>query len=225
MLEGYCGIPAATIHRSIYRQVVAGGVLDYDAGFNRDAPGTIYSGRSLYDKQRERWYLLFGAGRLLDDLVDYCFAIDDTRILFVGDDAQLPPINCTSKNRYGRSLPARLLLTASFVARSRYCAAGGKRHCATKLPAKATHTGATRGQARSQPLLPYALTKGGEVELITGHQLAELVKLLRHRRAGADARVPAPTKMPKATKPCHTPANPLLRLRSGGGRAGDGGAQ
>lgn len=99
VLEGYCGMPAYTIHRTIYR-AKSGASFDssgtsssYDVGYNRQQQGTIYivDEASMISNSGEG-FTPFGSGHLLDDLMEYCFSIDGSRLLLIGDDAQLPPV-------------------------------------------------------------------------------------------------------------------------------------
>lgn len=94
VLEGYSGFPAHTIHRAIYRQKKVRDMEGvFDVGFNRAKVGTLYliDEASMISNLSEG-YTPFGSGRLLDDLMEYCMSIPGSKILFVGDDAQLPPV-------------------------------------------------------------------------------------------------------------------------------------
>lgn len=93
VLQNYCGIPAHTIHRVIYRQKIVGGETTYDVGYNKSEVGTIYivDEASMISNHPEG-FSPFGSGRLLDDLTDFCFSVDNAKILLIGDDAQLPPV-------------------------------------------------------------------------------------------------------------------------------------
>lgn len=94
VLAGYCGAPAYTIHRVIYRQKV----VDYTMSeFGKDKnffrPGTVFmvDEASMIDNQSDG-LSPFGSGHLLEDLLDYIFSVPDCRAIFIGDDAQLPPV-------------------------------------------------------------------------------------------------------------------------------------
>lgn len=87
------GLPAYTIHRSIYRERVYQG-LDgqFNLNDNRnhrmlfvvDEASMIGSGVQGEDT--------FGSGSLLDDLIKYVYSGDNCRLLLIGDKAQLPPV-------------------------------------------------------------------------------------------------------------------------------------
>ena len=94
VLQSYCGFPAHTIHRTIYRQrITSDGDASFDIGYNTSRKGTFYiiDEASMISNSSEG-YTPFGTGRLLDDLMEYCLGIEGSHILFVGDDAQLPPV-------------------------------------------------------------------------------------------------------------------------------------
>lgn len=97
VLQSYCGLPAYTIHRTIYRaksgMAFGDGIGAYDVGYNRQQEGTLYvvDEASMISNTSEGLHP-FGSGRLLDDLMEYCFSIDGSKILIIGDDAQLPPV-------------------------------------------------------------------------------------------------------------------------------------
>ncbi len=97
VLQGYCGLPAGTIHRMIYRERIgAGGVSAYELGYNKAKEGILYivDEASMISNVPEG-QTTFGSGCLLDDLMEYCCNVSGSKILFVGDDAQLPPVGTT----------------------------------------------------------------------------------------------------------------------------------
>ncbi|MDO4461702.1 MAG: AAA family ATPase [Bacteroidia bacterium] len=92
VLSNATGRPAMTIHRTIYRQESNAFDAHFGLGFNAfqhtlfivdeaSMIGDNYSGETE-----------FGSGRLLTDLVGYVFSHEASRLLLVGDPAQLPPI-------------------------------------------------------------------------------------------------------------------------------------
>ena len=93
VLAGYSGQPAYTIHKKIYQAYMA-------------ADGMVHMGRG----QNKHKYTLFivdeasmigaedggmGQHSLLEDLVDYVVEGDHCRLMFIGDEAQLPPVGST----------------------------------------------------------------------------------------------------------------------------------
>ena len=94
VLQAYCGLPASTIHRAIYRERVVGGMESmYELGYNKEREGILYvvDEASMISNVPDG-PTTFGSGCLLDDLLEYCCNTPSSKVLFVGDDAQLPPI-------------------------------------------------------------------------------------------------------------------------------------
>ncbi|MFI3297565.1 MAG: AAA family ATPase [Rikenellaceae bacterium] len=94
------GNNAATIHRSIYElQEIPKKIDDkYVFGLreNKDTTNTVYfvdEASMVSDKFSDNEMFIFGSGRLLKDLFNYCNIVSHNRkIVFVGDHAQLPPV-------------------------------------------------------------------------------------------------------------------------------------
>ena len=93
VMAGYTGMPAFTIHKSIYRQKSA-----------TDGMGNFVLDKNLY---KNTWFIVdeasmisnepgessvFGSGRLLEDLLEYVYSGENCRLILVGDTAQLPPV-------------------------------------------------------------------------------------------------------------------------------------
>ncbi len=96
VLQNYCQAPAQTIHKEIYRQQNQDPQAEeaFKVGNNRDRRGTVYivDEASMISNQSEG-FNPFGSGQLLDDLLEYCMGVRDAQVVFVGDDAQLPPVS------------------------------------------------------------------------------------------------------------------------------------
>ncbi|MBO4771892.1 MAG: AAA family ATPase [Bacteroidales bacterium] len=91
VLSSYSGMPAYTIHRTIYRQQSG-----YGAAFSI-APNLMSDTFFIVDEasmisQTPGEMSAFGSGRLLDDLVQYVFSGTNCRLVLVGDAGQLPPV-------------------------------------------------------------------------------------------------------------------------------------
>ncbi len=91
VLADSAGMPAHTIHRKIYQQ----GSFPEGAFTLRDNLHT----RTLFIVDEASMVAndsgagsVFGQGRLLDDLVQYCYNGKGCRLMLMGDDAQLPPV-------------------------------------------------------------------------------------------------------------------------------------
>ncbi|MDR1274059.1 MAG: AAA family ATPase [Odoribacteraceae bacterium] len=92
VFSAYAGISAFTIHKKIYRQRDAReGIGLFELGFNASANTLFFVdeasmiGADLPDAA-------FGSGSLLDDLFRYVYNGRGNRLVFIGDDAQLPPV-------------------------------------------------------------------------------------------------------------------------------------
>lgn len=86
------GQPAATIHRSIYRERTFAGL---DGKFNLNA--NLYRNRLFLIDEASMISLTsvnstFGSGYLLDDLIQFVYNERNCRMLLIGDKAQLPPV-------------------------------------------------------------------------------------------------------------------------------------
>ncbi len=84
---------AFTIHKQIYRQKNA---VDQSSGFGLSQnlhKSTIFivDEASMISNQSMEGGI-FGSGRLLDDLIEYTFSGDNSKLILVGDLAQLPPV-------------------------------------------------------------------------------------------------------------------------------------
>jgi hypothetical protein len=101
ILSEKTGIPAGTVHSSIYRPKIIefgsgkGMRIEFDLAGNYDAPEMIYfvdeaSMISDHAPARAKQALTFGTGRLLTDM--FMFA-GKRKIVFIGDTIQLPPVN------------------------------------------------------------------------------------------------------------------------------------
>ena len=86
------GQPAATIHRSIYRERTFAGL---EGKFNLNA--NLYRNRLFLIDEASMISLTsvnstFGSGCLLDDLIQFVYNERNCRMLLIGDKAQLPPV-------------------------------------------------------------------------------------------------------------------------------------
>lgn len=93
VLASHAGENAHTIHKQIYRQARLGEESFGIATNNFQHTLFIVDEASMISNQRE--YSQFGTGCLLDDLLQYIYSGTDCLAIFVGDDAQLPPVGQT----------------------------------------------------------------------------------------------------------------------------------
>ncbi len=87
------GYPAYTIHKQIYRQRTFDGDesrFDLDRNTYQDTLFIVDESSMISAKTDE--YSIFGSGNLLHDLLNYVYRSKGCRLLFVGDNAQLPPV-------------------------------------------------------------------------------------------------------------------------------------
>jgi len=93
VLSSYSGKQAFTIHKKIYRQKSSKdgfGEFALDRNLHRDTIFIVDEASMISNHSREM--VLFGSGRLLDDLISYVYNDLNCRLILVGDSAQLPPV-------------------------------------------------------------------------------------------------------------------------------------
>ncbi|MBR2862091.1 MAG: AAA family ATPase, partial [Bacteroidaceae bacterium] len=90
----HSGMQASTIHRCIYRQQTFNGESTrFSLGYNKLQHALfIVDEASMINNSDGA--SLFGTGQLLSDLIEYVYSGEGCRLLFVGDEAQLPPVGC-----------------------------------------------------------------------------------------------------------------------------------
>lgn len=97
VLSGYCGKPAKTIHKGIYRQktVTDGHFSEFSLSPNK-ARNTLFVVDEVsligVDNSGQDPSTKFGSGRLLEDLIQFVRNGNDCRLILIGDAAQLPPV-------------------------------------------------------------------------------------------------------------------------------------
>ncbi len=93
VLTGYTGKSAYTIHKKIYRQQSAAdgmGAFVLDKNLHKNSWFIVDESSMISNKAAEN--TVFGSGRLLDDLLEYVFTGEGSRLILSGDTAQLPPV-------------------------------------------------------------------------------------------------------------------------------------
>ncbi len=89
----HAGSPAYTIHKVIYRQkAFEGEASTYSLGYNKQRGALFIVDEASMISNSPMGNSLFGTGMLLDDLIRYVFEAEASKVLFVGDTAQLPPV-------------------------------------------------------------------------------------------------------------------------------------
>lgn len=91
VLGNYSSAPASTIHRAIYHKKSMDIASNFVLGFNKVSNALfVVDEASMINTASEGF---FGTGDLLSDLVEYVFSgAPNTKLLLLGDDAQLPPV-------------------------------------------------------------------------------------------------------------------------------------
>jgi len=94
VMTHYSGLPAYTIHKKIYRQKSSSdGFGNFALNHNKSKSAIfIVDEASMIDTEVID-NSIFGSGNLFRDLTDFVFNGFGNKILFVGDIAQLPPVN------------------------------------------------------------------------------------------------------------------------------------
>lgn len=89
VMQQYTGRQASTIHRKIYIQKEEGGNLHFTLQKNKEEQ-TVYlvDEASMISELGE-----LGSNGLLRDLITYVFSGRGNKVVFIGDEAQLPPVN------------------------------------------------------------------------------------------------------------------------------------
>ncbi len=93
VLSAYCGYPASTIHKKIYRQRSSAdgtGKFVLDRNMHKDTLFITDEASMISNQPFESD--VFGSGRLLDDLISYIGSGKNCRLVLTGDTAQLPPV-------------------------------------------------------------------------------------------------------------------------------------
>lgn len=93
VLSAYAGRPASTIHRRIYR--AAGedeGYFGMQVAAHRDQGALFIVDEASMIGRHGAGDGAFGGRDLLQDLFEHIFSVQGTRVLLIGDPAQLPPV-------------------------------------------------------------------------------------------------------------------------------------
>lgn len=83
-------LPAATIHRKIYRQKAF--MQDFNLNDNLHSNTLFVVDEASMISSLPGNDAVFGSGSLLDDIMKYVYSGQNCRMIFVGDTAQLPPV-------------------------------------------------------------------------------------------------------------------------------------
>lgn len=121
-------------------------------------------------------YGQFGSNRLLDDLIDFCFSIDGSKLLLIGDDAQLPPVGTEMSPAL---IPEYLVgFCASLyqgVLKDIVRQEDGGEIVYLSYLLRGQIIDLQNGKDWQEPLLPISGVKG-EVQIVSGYDLPELIE-------------------------------------------------
>lgn len=93
VFSAHAGEPAYTIHKAIYRQSTFNGEdTAFALGYNKSQGLVFIVDEASMITATDSSASIFGSGNLLEDLLRFVFEADNCKILFVGDEAQLPPV-------------------------------------------------------------------------------------------------------------------------------------
>ena len=95
VLSAATGRPASTVHRTIYRastQMQEEGGSFQLGKVSATTPTLFIVDEASMISGNTGEVSPFGSGNLLDDLLSYVWSADESKLLFVGDTAQLPPV-------------------------------------------------------------------------------------------------------------------------------------
>ena len=93
VISNYSSNEAQTIHKKIYvPRTDKNGKTSFVLGLNKHKNSIFIVDESSMISGKSNHYNLFGSGVLLDDLIQYVYSGFQCKILFIGDTAQLPPI-------------------------------------------------------------------------------------------------------------------------------------
>lgn len=166
VLSHYSGFPAFTIHKYIYRQERID-VESFGLAENK-ATNTLFivDESSMIATQADN--TTFGTGNLLDDLIHFVYNGHRCSILFVGDDAQLPPVGQTDS----LALQAPSLASFGLEVTSAVLSQVARQALGSEILVNATRI----RQSLATDLQIVPITEGTDVQRFTGDQLVELLE-------------------------------------------------
>lgn len=91
VLTHYSGLQASTIHRKIYRKRTAGSpdlMFSLSPNLHKDTFFIVDEASMISDDKSD-----FSGSSLLEDLITYVYNDKGNKLIFIGDTAQLPPVN------------------------------------------------------------------------------------------------------------------------------------
>lgn len=105
VLTSYSGRQAFTIHKKIYRQKSLKdgmGSFSLDRNLHKNTFFIVDEASMVSNMSGDS--ILFGSGKVLDDLIEYVYSGTDCKLIIVGDTAQLPPVGSVLSPALDRSV-------------------------------------------------------------------------------------------------------------------------
>jgi len=93
VISNYSGRGALTIHKKIYFPNVKSGNVNFTLQPNKHKNTIFIVDEASMISDTNTDSKLFENGSLLDDLISYVYSGDNCKLIFIGDTAQLPPVN------------------------------------------------------------------------------------------------------------------------------------
>lgn len=87
VMSKYCNAPAFTIHKHIYKKVTVKGKASFYPTENRLKNALYIVDEASMISADDNMGI-----NVLDDLIEHVFSVEDAKMIFVGDEAQLPPV-------------------------------------------------------------------------------------------------------------------------------------
>ncbi|MDD4108574.1 MAG: AAA family ATPase [Prolixibacteraceae bacterium] len=174
VMSGYTGLPAYTIHKTIYRQQSTPdgtGRFVLDRNLHKNTCFIVDEASMISNENNEN--SVFGSGKLLDDLLEYVFSGYNCRLILTGDTAQLPPVGINlspaldSKvlKKYGFQVIEYMLTDVV-----RQAAGSGILDCATQLRARIA-------SQEGSGFLKLDVKNFNDVERVSGEDLSERINI------------------------------------------------
>ena len=92
VFASYSGVKAYTIHKHIYKMTNKEGFVKVKRKINESASTLYIVDEASMISCESGMGDLFSSRELLSDLMEYVFEKENNKLLFIGDDAQLPPV-------------------------------------------------------------------------------------------------------------------------------------
>ncbi|MCT4672729.1 MAG: AAA family ATPase [Prolixibacteraceae bacterium] len=93
VLHDHTGLTVNTIHKSIYQQKNVGNIdFQFDKRHNKEEFQIYFVDEASMISNHTFKDAIFGSGNILEDLLTSTLTAQSNKLIFIGDDAQLPPI-------------------------------------------------------------------------------------------------------------------------------------